>query len=1055
MSLPPDFIAELRKRFAGEIRLDPATRVLYSTDASIYQIEPLGVVLPKTQEDLHVAVELAAQHKIPILPRGAGSSLAGQAIGEALILDCSRWLNKLVDVNPEARTATVEPGLVLSTLNAATAKYGLTFGPDPASAERATLGGVIGNNASGAHSILYGMTADHLISADVILADGSLATFGETHGQYSNLESRISNIESRISNLITAALHIRQNYAGAIKAAYPRSWRNSAGYRLNYLLPWSPSAPPQWADDWSLAAGRYPPIRPDALNLAPLLAGSEGTLAVIRRATLNLVPKPKYTALGVLAYPSIAEACDDVPRLLQLGPSAVELVPQMLIRLARGVPAYAAQMGWVEGDPAALLIVEFSGSRPEVPKEALRRLGPGVVMAESKEEQARVWAVRKVGLGIFDSRPADARPVGFIEDCAIPVERLGEFVREIEKILAAHHTHAAFYAHASAGCLHIRPVLDLKRGARDLRSIAEATLALTLRLGGSMSSEHGDGIARGEFLQATYGAEVAEAMRLLKRAADPEGLLNPGKMLDAPPMDTHLRYGAAYRAQTWAPALDFSRDNGLEGAIEQCNGQGVCRKDSGVMCPSFQATREEVYSTRGRANLLRAMIAKPVNGRWVNAELTSAVYNALDLCLACKGCKAECPSGVDMAKLKVEFQHEYYKSHRRKLRDYLFAYIGPLARLGAPFGKLVNWGLRLGFVRRFFYLLVGLAEERELPTFNVIASRRSLAAKQSPVLKGDCHTSLRFVRIDTLEKVLLLRDTFTHFFEPEIEAAAMSVLAACGVEVRFLPYYGAGRTLISKGFLEAARRHAERVLEAVKRLDPTGSLPVLGIEPSELYTLRDEFLDLLPERRAEVEALAARAWLVDEYLVRPDAVGQIRVLRVAKISNQNQNMSISNPPSPISNRQSPILHLQSTIHLHGHCYQKARPPADDGFPVGQAATAEFLRALGYEVEVIPSGCCGMAGAFGYEREHYDISMRVGELVLFPYIRQHFPPASAKGDEDGALSLPGQVHRGQPKHEDRISAPGASCRTQIAQGTGLAAPHPLMLAVEALAGFDPA
>ncbi len=1069
MSLPPDFVAELHKHFTGEIRLDPASRILYSTDASIYQIEPLGVALPKTQEDLHAAVELAAKYKIPVLPRGAGSSLAGQAIGEALVLDCSRWLDKLVDIAPEARTATVEPGLVLSTLNAAAAKYGLTFGPDPASAERATLGGVIGNNASGAHSILYGMTADHLVSADVILADGSLARFEE---------SRAKRVEGgdRYGALLSAALEIREKYAQAIWQGYPRSWRNSAGYRLNYLLPWSPSAPPQWWGE------RYPAnLQPDTFNLAHLLAGSEGTLAVIRRATLKLVPKPRHTILGVLAYPSIAEACDDVPRLLEFQPSAVELVPQMLIRLAKGVPAYASQLGWIDGDPAAVLIVEFSGSRPEVLKEAAHRLGAGVLVAESKEEQARVWAVRKVGLGIFDSRSADARPVGFIEDCAIPVERLGEFVREIEKILAAHNTYAAFYAHASAGCLHIRPILDLKRGATDLRSIAEATLALTLRLGGSMSSEHGDGIARGEFLRATYGAQVTEAMRLLKQAADPHNLLNPGKMLDAPPMDTHLRYGEGYAPQAWRPALDFGRNNGLAGAIEQCNGQGVCRKAGGVMCPSFQATREEAYSTRGRANLLRAMISWPLSlratqgseilSRLRNVAIEQAAFDALDLCLACKGCKSECPSGVDMAKLKYEFQHEYYRSHRRKLRDYLFAYIGPLARLGAPFGRLINWGLGLGWVRRFVNPLLGLAEERKLPRLEV---RRS-TFQMPPSTQG------------TTETVLLLRDTFTHFFEPQIEAAVLKVLAACGVEVRFLPYFGAGRTLISKGFLDAARRHAARVLDAVARLDPDGKLPLLGIEPSELYTLRDEFLDLLPERRSEVEALAKRAWLVDEYLVRPDSSGQTRVLRVAKLMNEDSASVTSTWTPPSENRKSEIANPK--IHLHGHCYQKAQPPADDGFPVGQAATAEFLRALGYEVEVIPSGCCGMAGAFGYEREHYELSMQVGELVLFPYIRQNllspngreqgnggaFPSPLGRGIGDagdspsplgreigdagdspsplgrgarGEGAFPSPFGRGA-RGEGKLAAPGASCRAQIADGTGVLAHHPLVLAAEKL------
>src|SRR5215213_5860710 len=641
MSLHPDFVNELHKRFTGDIRL--------------------GVAFPKIQEDLHAAVELAAKYIVPVLARGAGTSLAGQAIGNALILDCSRWLDSIVDIDPETQTAVVEPGVVLSNLNKAAAKHGLMFGPDPASAERATMGGVIANNATGAHSLLFGMTADHLISADVILSDGSLSDLGEKSARDNSLGS----------HLYSTILAIREKYADAISQNWPHTWRNSAGYRLNYLLPWSPSRPSQWIGE------SYPPnVQPGMLNLAPLLAGSEGTLAVIQRAKVNLVPKPKHTILAVLSYQSNAGACDDVPRLLTHRPSAVELVPRMIIRLARGVPAYARQMGWVVGDPAALLVVEFSGEELSPLKDAARKIGDVLTIAESGEDQARVWNIRKVGLGLMDSRPQSARPVAFIEDCAIPVQKLGEFVREVEKILAAHGTEGGIYAHASAGCLHIRPILDLKtaRGVTDLRSISEAVLTLTLRLGGAMSSEHGDGLARSEYLEQTYGPEVMEAMRALKRAADPHNILNPGKIIDAPKMDTNLRYGPDYQVRIWETNLSFAHHGGMDVAIEQCNGQGVCRKDTGVMCPSYQATREEMHSTRGRANLLRAMITAPSTaeaGRSKHYSLSAfdpqrveATAAALDLCLACKGCRADCPAGVDMAKLQFAFQAGYYKTHR-------------------------------------------------------------------------------------------------------------------------------------------------------------------------------------------------------------------------------------------------------------------------------------------------------------------------------------------------------------------------------------------------------
>jgi FAD/FMN-containing dehydrogenase/Fe-S oxidoreductase len=990
MSLSPDFIAELQRHFSGDIRLDSASRILYSTDASIYQIEPLGVILPKTQDDLVAAIELAAKYEIPVLARGSGSSLAGQAIGQALILDCSRYLDKIVEIDAEMHTAKVEPGVVLATLNRLAAKQGLMFGPDPASAERATLGGVIGNNATGAHSILYGMTADHLLAADVILSDGSLAVWGAV-----STEQRPAVGIQR--NILDAALEIRDKYVSAIQENWPKTWRNSAGYRLNYLLPWSATQPPQWSGD------TYPPnSTPSSFNLSTILAGSEGTLAVIRTATVNLVPKPKNTILGVLAYNSIAAACDDTPNLLKHNPSAVELVPQMLIRLARGVPAYASQLGFVHGDPAALLIVEFSGNDLAVLREKVRALRSDVLIAESAADQASVWAVRKVGLGIFDSHPAAARPVAFIEDCAIPVERLGEFVREVERILAAYGTEAAFYAHASAGTLHIRPIINLKtgEGVRMLRSIAEEVLALTLRVGGAMSSEHGDGLVRSEWLRQTYGDQIVAAMKNLKQAADPNSLLNPKKLLDAPPMDTHLRYGESYRSRVWATSLDFTRNGGLATAIEQCNGQGVCRKDAGVMCPSFQATRDEMHSTRGRANLLRAMISLPVPMRkWAGGESEHAAKEALDLCLACKGCKAECPSGVDMAKLKYEFQSHYYETHRRPLRDYLFGYIGIFARLGMPLGGLINWFTDQLVVRKLMNLALGISEKRAFPKFVSIRNQKSKVVQHK---SSDRHRKSKSQKSET---VLLLPDTFTHYFEPQVEQAALDVLSACGAAVKILPIFGAGRTLISKGFIESAKSHVTHLLDEIQRADPDGVLPVVGIEPSEIYTLRDELLDLLPERRIEIENLAARAWLIDEYLVRPSS--KSRKLRVANIS-----------PSKIQTPNSKIL-------LHGHCYQKAQPPHMDGYPVGVGASAELLRTVGYEVEVLNSGCCGMAGAFGYESGHYDVSMDVGELALLPAVR--------RAHADGGL----------------VAAVGTSCRSQIVDGAGVDASHSIVLVAQRL------
>jgi FAD/FMN-containing dehydrogenase/Fe-S oxidoreductase len=984
MTLSPDFLHELKKRFTGDLRLDTASRALYSTDASMYQIEPLGVAIPKTQDDLQAAVVLAAKYKIPILPRGSGSSLGGQAIGEALILDCSRHLDSILEIDPNSCTAIVEPGVVLADLNRAAAKFGLMFGPDPASAERATMGGVIGNNATGAHSILYGMTADHLISADVILADGSLATWGI-------IES--SKVEGQ-SSFINSVLDVREKYSELIKTNFPKSWRNSAGYRLNYLLPWSPSAPSRWYQNAS-----YPPtydlrpstfnLQPITFNLASLLAGSEGTLAVMRRAKINLVQKPKHTILGVLAYNSIADSCDDVLRLLEFKPSAIELIPQMIIRLARGVPAYARQMGWMTGDPAAVLVVEFSGDQPSALREAVRRIGDVITIAESPEEQARVWNIRKMGLGILDSRPQSARPAAFIEDCAVPVESLSEFVREVERILAEHNTVGGIYAHASGGCLHIRPILDLQQGAgvRALRSIAEQVLALTLSLGGSMSSEHGDGIVAGEWIEKTYGAEITEAMRSLKRAADPDNILNPGKLFDAPPMDSHLRYGENYRAQAWTPALHFDHTRGLAGAIEHCNGQGVCRKTTGTMCPSFQATRDEGNSTRGRSNLLRTFITKAnVERLTLNVE---DVYASLDLCLACKGCTSECPSGVDMPKLKYEFMNKYFKTHRRQLRDYLFGYFHVVSKWLAPVAPLANAFMRMNWSRKLIARVTGITEHRPFPVF---ATSRS-----------------RFQRDTTLhagKKVIFLSEVFSRYLEPEVEQAAFDILHSAGYEPLILPMIGAGTSLLSKGFIDAARKHAGKVLDAIHALDPESSLSVVGCEPPEVYCLKHEYTALMPDRRAEIESLKKRTWVLDEFL-----------LRVANIEQDN----LLTPSSIKINSQTP----RKKITFHPHCHQRAEAPADDGLPTGTAATVEMLRTFGFDVDVIDSGCCGMAGTFGYDAEHYELSMQVGELKLLPQIRK-------LGIENGEL----------------VSS-GSACRLQIRQGTGKEAEHPLVVVRDVL------
>jgi Fe-S oxidoreductase len=683
----------------------------------------------------------------------------------------------------------------------------------------------------------------------------------------------------------------------------------------------------------------------------------------------------------------------------------------MIIRLARGVPEYARQMGWVVGDPAALLVVEFSSDQPSALKDAARKIGDVLTIAESREEQARVWNIRKVGLGLLDSRPQSARPAAFIEDCAIPVPRLGEFVREVEAILAAHGTEGGIYAHASAGCLHIRPILDLKtaRGVTDLRSIGEAVLALTLKLGGAMSSEHGDGLARSEFLEQTYGPEIMEAMRKLKRAADPNNILNPGKIIDPPRMDANLRYGDAYRAHAWDSSLSFARNGGIDLAIEQCNGQGLCRKDTGVMCPSFQATREEMHSTRGRANLLRAMISGPWRAETgMNAvsglssydpEKIEAAAEALDLCLACKGCKAECPSGVDMAKLKFAFQSEYYKTHRRQLRDYVFGYFHIAAGLAASIAPISNAAMGIPAIKNLVAKILGITPHRPFPTFSRKRTKRLT-------------TETRRHR----EKLVFLSDAFARYIEPETEQAALDILAACGLNVQVLPIVGAGAAFLSKGFIGQARAHAARVLDQLNKLDPGREALIVGIEPPEVYAFKHDYVDVLPERTEEISQRAARVWLMDEFLLRSEAFHNLRV------ANMTQGIDFGDSPQT------------AKVQFHPHCHQRAEGPSPDGLPNGTNATVELLRSCGYDVELMDTGCCGMAGTFGYEAEHYELSMKVGELKLFPRIRELEIENRALGNRQSLI-----VNR-----KSAVFSSGAACRMQIRQGTGVEAKHPIML-----------
>ncbi len=974
MTVTPAVLRELehrlQKSLSGRAHFDPYTRALYSNDGSIHQIEPLGVVFPRHTDELQAIVEAAAALQVPVLPRGAGTGLAGQTVGAALVIDCARHLNRILSLDPETRTALVEPGVVCSQLNRQAAAAGLTFGPDPASADRATFGGMLGNNATGAHSIRYGMTADHAAALDVVLSDGSLVTFGPLDEAQARTKAASPSLEGRVYQTL---LGLREHAAEAIRRDWPHTWRRASGYNLNYLTGYSPGTPPAWYDP----RVPYPPM--NGVNLAPVVTGSEGTLVVIQRARVRLVPLARHTVVVLLAFDSAPEACEAVPEVLATGPAAIEMLPSQLLELARTIPAYARRLTFTPAPNKVLLAVEYTGAAAD---EALAAAGPlalrGTVLPEL-ERQADLWAIRKVGMGLLMNRPGRRKAVDFIEDMAVPVERLGEFVRRIDALLHAHGTDALWYAHASAGCLHMRPLLDLAspEGVRDLRALSEAASEVVAEMHGAMSGEHGDGLSRSEFNERIFGPTLMQAFREVKHAFDPAGLLNPGKIVLAAgdhPLDKSLRYSPTYPTVAFPTVFAFQREGGLAGAVEGCIGAGVCRQADGVMCPSFQATRDEQHLTRGRANALRAALG----GRLPAGALTSPQMHAvLDLCLECKGCKAECPTGVDMARIKAEFLNFYQAEHGVPLRSRLFGYINLVSRWSQAAAPLTNWGARLRPVRWLLERL-GISARRTLPLF--ARQRFTQWFRRRPPRPAG-------------QPVVLFVDTYTEYNHPSLGQATVRVLEAAGCEVRLVRQQGCcGRPMISKGLLGAAKAAAERNVAALAPYAEQG-LPILGLEPSCLLTLRDEYLEFFPaDPRAQ--RLAQAALLIEEFLVQPGPDGQRPVDRLRLRPTTDQWL------------------------LHGHCHAKSL--------AGTAAPLALLRATGAQASDSGAGCCGMAGSFGYESEHVQLSLEIGELKLFPAVRA----SQAAGV--------------------RLAAQGVSCRAQIADGTGATAVHPIEVVAAALA-----
>ncbi len=961
--------AHLGRHLRGEVRFDATSRRLYSTDASIYQIEPLGVVLPQTVEDLHAAVQIATEMRVPITARGGGTSLSGQSIGPGLVIDCSKYLNQILAIDAAGRTARVQPGVVLDQLNRAAAEHGLQFGPDVATASRANLGGMIGNNSAGARSIVYGKTCDHVRRLGVILADGTRTEFGPlTPAEWERKASQRT-FEGSIYRTVPQV--VLEN-AAEIRRRFPRVLRRVSGYNLDLLLDQlagpSVQGPPEGNGGHGLKGA----------GLVPLVVGSEGTLAVVTEAEVALVPRPAVRGLLVPQFASLRAAMDALAACLEGRPSAVELMDEMLLDLARGNLSLKDTMAAVEGRPAALFMVEFSGDDEAEVADRIERLrrrlrdAPGVTAVVTALDPALrnpLWNLRSAAVPLLLGVPGDRKPVAFVEDTAVAPEHLPEFVARFQEVLRRHGTSGSFYGHASVGCLHIRPVLNLKDGedVARMRRIMEDVSDLVLEFGGALSGEHGDGLARSEWNRKMFGEQVYQAFRRVKQAFDPDNLLNPGKVVDAPPMTGQLRYGPGYAPAEPPTLFDHGKQEGFVRAVELCNGSGVCRKlQGGTMCPSFRATRDEKDSTRGRANALRLALAGegPVKGMrapWV--------HEVLDLCLMCKACKAECPSNVDMAKLKSEFLSAYYLTRPRPLGHRLLARVHQLNRLGALAAPLVNWLQGRRLVRWLLEKLGGIDRRRSLPPLYARHFRRWFARHRPAPGAGRAG------------RVILLDDCFTTFNEPEVGRAAVRVLEVAGYAVERAGLTCCCRPMISKGFLPQARDliHAQAPALAARVADGT---PVLGLEPSCLLTLADEWPELVPGR--DTLRIAAAAHLADGWLAGEVRAGHCE-LKLRK-------------------REEKCL-------VHGHCHQKAL--------VGTGGTAAALRLVpGLQVQVLDAGCCGMAGSFGFETEHYDLSVAIANLELLPALKA------------------------EPEAE--VVAPGTSCRHQIRDLADRRALHPLEL-----------
>jgi FAD/FMN-containing dehydrogenase/Fe-S oxidoreductase len=988
-----DLARELRSQAQGDVLFDRASRGRYATDASIYQIEPVGVFVPAREEDALTALQIAADRKLPVLARGGGTSQCGQTVGAALVIDCSKHLRQVTGLDLKAGASgevEVQPGITLDALNAQLKRHGVWYPVDVSTSAQATLGGMAGNNSCGSRSIAYGNMVHNVAGVEAWLADGTAASFGP-----------MTRATGRALELGEAVRAIAAREADEIDRLWPTVMRRVGGYNLDVFRPRSER--PYTADG--------------SINLAHLLVGSEGTLAFTRRLRLKLSPLPAQRVLGVVNFPTFYAAMDAAQHIVTLGPTAVELVDRTMIELSRANPAFRPTIeSALIGEPDAILLVEFAGDDKAALVAQIKRLVDlmgtlrlpnSVVEMIADKPQKELWEVRKAGLNIMMSLRGDGKPVSFIEDCAVPLPHLAEYTARLTEVFSRHGTKGTWYAHASVGTLHVRPILDMRRdGAAKMRAIAEEASALVRQYKGAYSGEHGDGLVRSEWVAWQFGPRLARAFEEIKALFDPAGLLNPGKIVRPSKMDDRalFRYAPGYAVQPLKTALDWSAWNvhndpatealtppgtggdpahGFGKAVEMCNNNGHCRKfDAGTMCPSFRVTRDEAHLTRGRANTLRLALSGQLGPEALASDTVKA---ALDLCVSCKGCKRECPTGVDMAKMKVEFLHHYKARHGHTLRDKLIAHLPRYAGAASRLAGLLNLRNRLPWLARLGESVTGFSAQRSLPEF-----RSDVFTRQSTNTRAPAPAPRAGSR-----QVVLFADTFNNHFEPDILRDAQRVLAAAGYEVVVVQGEDGkrplccGRTYLGTGMVDRAKAEARRTLDALLPWARAG-VAIVGLEPSCLFSFRDEYLALGLGR--EAEELSKVALLFEEFVVREHAAGRFKA-----------------PFKPVAGGQA---------LLHTHCHQKA-------FGAVPAVQQALALVPGLKVEHVESSCCGMAGSFGMEVEHVEVSRAMGELALLPAVRAA-----------DANTL--------------IVADGTSCRHQIHEGARRDALHVAQVMARALA-----